>query len=70
MLFAKQLIYRARAILDVLRVQDRACTIRKTIKTLCARGSILCFTSTGACVYYSDNDLCAVTLCAAPSPFL
>ena len=69
MLFAKRLIYRARAILDVLRVQDRACTIRKTIKTLCARGS-RCFTSTGACVYYSDNDLCAETLCAAPSPFL
>ena len=69
MLFAKRLIYRARAILDVLRVQDRACTIRKTIKTLCARGS-RCFTSTGACVYYSDNDLCAVTLCAAPSAFL
>ena len=69
MLFAKRLIYRARAILDVLQVQDRACTIRKTIKTLCARGS-RCFTSTGACVYYSDNDLCAVTLYAAPSPFL
>ena len=69
MLFAKRLIYRARAILDVLRVQDRACTIRKTIKTLCARGS-RCFTSTGGCVYYSYNDLCAVTLCAAPSPFL
>ena len=69
MLFAKRSIYRARAILDVLRVQDRACTIRKTIKTLCARSS-RCFTSTGACVYYSDNDLCAVTLCAAPSPFL
>ena len=69
MLFAKRLIYRARAILDVLRVQDRASTIRKTIKTLCARGS-RCFTSTGACVYYPDNDLCAVTLCAAPSPFL
>ena len=69
MLFAKRLIYRARAILDVLRVQDRSSTIRKTIKTLCARGS-RCFTSTGACVYYSDNDLCAVTLCAAPSPFL
>ena len=69
MLFAKRLIYRACAILAVLRVQDRACTIRKTIKTLCARGS-RCFTSTGACVYYSDNDLCAVTLCAAPSPFL
>ena len=69
MLFAKRLIYRARAILDVLRVHDRACIIRKTIKTLCARGS-RCFTSTGGCVYYSDNDLCAVTLCAAPSPFL
>ena len=69
MLFAKRLIYRAHLILDVLRAQDRACTIRKTIKTLCARGS-RCFTSTGACVYYSDNDLCAVTLCAAPSPFL
>ena len=69
MLFAKRLIYRARPILDVLRVQDRACTIRKMIKTLCARGS-RCFTSTGACVYYSDNDLCAVILCAAPSPFL
>ena len=69
MLFAKRLIYRARPILDVLRVQDRACTIRKTIKTLCARGS-RCFTRTGACVYYSDNDLCAVTLCAAPSPCL
>ena len=37
MLFAKRLIYRARAILDVLRVQDRACTIRKTIKKHCAR---------------------------------
>ena len=69
MLFAKRLIYRARPILDVLRVQDRACTIRKTIRTLCVRGS-RCFTSTGACVYYSDNDLCAVTLCAAPSAFL
>ena len=39
MLFAKRLIYCASAVLDVLRVQERGSTIRKTIKTSCPRGS-------------------------------
>ena len=39
-----------------LRLQERAYAIRKTIKIPCVRGSE-CFTGTGACFYYSQNQL-------------